>query len=51
VTLVAYDVATGQPIGTRESATLEYTHLNADDKADTAVAPLAKRMVGAIRSR
>jgi eukaryotic-like serine/threonine-protein kinase len=51
VTLTAYDVASGQPIGTRASASLEYTHLNADDKADEAVAPLAQTLARAIRSR
>lgn len=51
VTLTTYDVATGQPIGTRESASLEYTHLNADDSADEAVTPLAKRIARTIRSR
>jgi len=51
VTLTTYDVATAQPIGARESATLEYTHLNADDSADEAVGPLAKKVARAIRSR
>jgi serine/threonine-protein kinase len=51
VTLTAYDVASSQPIGTRASASLEYTHLNADDSADEAVTPLAKKIAGAIRSR
>jgi serine/threonine-protein kinase len=51
VTLTAYDVATAQPIGTRTSASLEYTHLNADDKADEEVTPLAQRIARGIRSR
>jgi serine/threonine-protein kinase len=51
VTLTTYDVASAQPIGTRESATLEYTHLNADDSADEAVTPLAKRIARTIRVR
>jgi len=51
VTLTAYDVATAQPIGTRGSASLEYTHLNADDKADEEVTPIAQRVARAIRSR
>jgi len=51
VTLTAYDVATSQPIGTRGSASLEYTHLNADDKADEEVTPIAQRVARAIRSR
>jgi serine/threonine-protein kinase len=51
VTLTAYDVASSQPIGTRESGSLEYTHLNADDKADEAVTPLGRHIARAIRSR
>jgi len=51
VTLTAYDVATAQPIGTRGTASLEYTHLNADDKADEEVTPIAQRVARAIRSR
>jgi predicted Ser/Thr protein kinase len=51
VTLTAYDVATGQPIGTRASASLEYTHLNADDRAEEAVTPVAGKMARAIRLR
>jgi hypothetical protein len=51
VTLTAYDVATAQPIGSRGSASLEYTHLNADDKADEEVTPIAQRVARAIRSR
>jgi hypothetical protein len=51
VTLTAYDVASAQPIGTRASASLEYTHLNADDSADEAVTPLAKKIARAIGSR
>jgi hypothetical protein len=51
VTLTAYDVASAQPIGTRQSASLEYTHLNADDSADEAVTPLARKIARAIGSR
>jgi serine/threonine-protein kinase len=51
VTVTAYDVATAQPIGTRGSASLEYTHLNADDRAEEAVSPLAQRLARGIRSR
>jgi serine/threonine-protein kinase len=51
VTLTAYDVASAQPIGTRASASLEYTHLNADGKAEEAVTPLATQIARAIRSR
>ncbi|HEX3582679.1 MAG TPA: serine/threonine-protein kinase [Thermoanaerobaculia bacterium] len=51
VTLTAYDVATAQPIGSRMSASLEYTHLNADDKTDEEVTPIAQRIARGIRSR
>jgi serine/threonine-protein kinase len=51
VTLTTYDVASGQPIGARMSESLEYTHLNADDKAEEAVGPMAARVARAIRSR
>jgi hypothetical protein len=51
VTLTAYDVASAQPLGTRASASLEYTHLNADGKAEEAVTPLATQIARAIRSR
>ncbi len=51
VTLTAYDVATGQPIGSRASASIEYTHLNADDKADEEVTPIAKKVAAVIRTR
>jgi hypothetical protein len=51
VTVTVYDVASGRPIGTRGSANIEYTQLNASREAEKAVAPLARKAAEAIRNR
>ena len=51
VTVTAYDVGTGQPIGSRASANMEYTQLNAQRETEKAVAPLARRVAEAIQNR
>ena len=51
VTVTVYDVASGRPIGTRGSANIEYTQLNASREAEKAVAPLARKAAVAIQSR
>ena len=50
VTVTAYDLATGKPLGSSRSATVDYTSLNADSKSQETVGPLAKSVVAAIRS-
>ncbi|HJT16114.1 MAG TPA: serine/threonine-protein kinase, partial [Thermoanaerobaculia bacterium] len=50
VTLTAYDLATGKPFGSSPSATIEYTSLNAQDKSEEAVGPLAQEIAGTIRA-
>jgi hypothetical protein len=44
ITLSAYDVATGRPLGQRATANLEYTHLNADREAEKAVGRWAQKI-------
>ena len=51
VTITAYDVASGQPIGSRASANMEYTQLNAQRETEKAVAPLARKVTEAIQNR
>jgi len=50
VTLTAYDLATGKPLGASRSATMEYTSINAESQAEEMVAPLAKSIASVIRS-
>ena len=51
VNVTVYDVASGNPIGTRASGTIEYTSLNASQKAEQVVGPLARKAVEAIQNR
>jgi len=51
VNVTAYDVATGRPIGTRASASIEYTSLNASKKAEEIVGPLGQKVADAIQNR
>ncbi len=50
VTLTAYDLATGRPLGSSGSATIEYTSINADSQSKDAVGPLARSVARTIRS-
>ncbi len=50
VTLTAYDLATGRPLGSSRSATIEYTSINADSQAKDAVGPLARSVARTLRS-
>ncbi len=50
ITITVYDVATGHPIGTRGSANIEYTQLNAAREAEKAAGPLAQKAVEAIQN-
>ena len=50
VTLTTYDLATGKPVGTSRSATVEYTSISAQSESEEAVGPLAKSAAKAIRS-
>jgi eukaryotic-like serine/threonine-protein kinase len=50
VTLTAYDLATGRPLGSSGSATIEYTPINADSQSKDAVGPLARSVARTIRS-
>jgi serine/threonine protein kinase len=50
VTLTTYDLATGKPLGSSRSATLEYTSISAQSESEEAVGPLAKAAAKAIRS-
>jgi len=50
VNVTVYDVASGNPIGSRASAPVEYTQLNAQRKAEEAVAPLARKAAEAIQN-
>ena len=49
VTLTAYDLATGKPLGSSKSATLEYTAISAQSESEEAVGPLARSLANAIR--
>jgi len=51
VTVTAYDVASGRPIGARGSGSIEYTSINAGKKAEEVVGPLAQKAVEAIQSQ
>jgi serine/threonine-protein kinase len=51
VNVIVYDVASGNPIGTRASGTIEYTSLNASQKAEQVIGPLARKAVEAIQNR
>jgi hypothetical protein len=51
ITVTAYDVATGRPIGSRGNARVEYTQLNASREAEKAVAPLARKALEAIQNQ
>jgi len=51
INITVYDVASGRPIGTRASATIEYTSINASKKAEEVVGPLAQKAVEAIQNR
>jgi eukaryotic-like serine/threonine-protein kinase len=50
VTVTAYDVASGRPIGARGSGSIEYTSINAAKKAEEVVGPLAQKAVEAIQN-
>ena len=50
VTVTAYDVASGRPIGARGSGSIEYTSINASKKAEEVVGPLAQKAVEAIQN-
>jgi hypothetical protein len=50
VTLTTYDLATGRPLGSSGSATIEYTSINADSQSKDAVGPLARSVARTIRS-
>jgi serine/threonine-protein kinase len=50
VTVTAYDVASGRPIGARGSGSIEYTSINAGKKAEEVVGPLAQKAVEAIQN-
>jgi len=51
VNVVVYDVASGSPIGSRASGSIEYTSLNASQKAEQVIGPLAEKAVQAIKNR
>jgi hypothetical protein len=51
ITITTYDVATGRTIGSRGSAKIEYTQLNANREAEKAVAPLARKALDAIQNQ
>ena len=51
INVTVYDVASGRPLGTRGSASIEYTSLNAARKAEEAVGPLASKALEAIQNR
>ncbi len=50
VTVTAYDLATGRPLGSSRSANVDYTSINADSKSEEVVGPIAKAVADAIRS-
>ena len=50
VTLTTYDLATGRPLGSSRSTTVEYTSISAQSESEEAVGPLAKAAASAIRS-
>src|ERR1051326_3143217 len=50
INVVVYDVASGNPIGTRASGSIEYTSLNAQQKAEQVIGPLADKAVEAIKN-
>jgi serine/threonine-protein kinase len=50
VTLTTYDLATGRPLGSSTSATIEYTSISAQSESEETVGPLARSAVKAIRS-
>jgi len=50
INVVVYDVASGNPIGTRGSGSIEYTSLNAQQKAEQVIGPLADKAVEAIKN-
>jgi len=51
VNVTVYDVASGHPLGTRASASIEYTSINASKKAEEVVGPLAAKALEAIQNR
>jgi len=50
VSVTVYDVASGQPIGSRNSGSLEYTSINASKKAEEVVGPLAQKAAESIQN-
>jgi eukaryotic-like serine/threonine-protein kinase len=51
ITLTSYDLATGRPIGSSQSASIEYTAINASRESADVVAPLVRASARAIRNR
>jgi len=51
ITMTAYDVNTGHPIGARVSGNMESTQLNIQQKTEQAAAPLVRKIIEAIQNR
>ncbi|MDB4915066.1 MAG: serine/threonine protein kinase, partial [Gemmatimonadetes bacterium] len=48
VTITAYDLATGRPLGSGKNATIEYTSRTADRESEKVIGPLARQVIETI---
>jgi tRNA A-37 threonylcarbamoyl transferase component Bud32 len=51
ITVTAYDLATGRPMGTPQVESITYTSINMDSESQDVVAPLARAVARSIRNR
>jgi len=51
ITVTAYDLATGSPVGTPQTESITYTSINMDSESQDVVAPLARVVARSIRNR
>ena len=51
ITVTAYDLASGRPVGTPQTESITYTSINMDSESQDVVAPLARAVARSIRNR